>query len=121
MTAPKAEQNKRSGICTSSRTLLSEPNDVLLRNTQPNKLNAKEMTINKIRSYLQSVTAFPGSKKDTFPGFTFEKPFVPEGNLRPCSKMKKISKTKRVPKGRKTHSECNELLLTLKNNPDPDL
>ena len=119
VTAPKAEQNKRSGICTSSRTLLSKPSDVKLHNTQPSKLNTKEITINKIRSYLKSYTAFPGSNKDKFSGFIFEKPFVPEGNLRPCSK-KNISKADRLPKGRKTHSEQNELLLTLKNNPHPD-
>jgi hypothetical protein len=120
MTAPKAEQNKRSGISTSSRTLLSKPSDVKLRNTQPSKLNTKEMTINQIRNYVKSYTAFPDSNKDKFPGFIFEKPFVPEGNLRTCSKKKKISKTDRLPKGRKTHSEQNELLLTLKNSPHPD-
>ena len=120
MTTPKAEKNKRSAICTSSRTLLSKPNDVKLCNTQQSKLNAKEMAINKIRSYLQSHTAFPDSNKDKFSGFIFEKPFVTEGNLRPCSKKKKISKTERLPNGRKTHSEQNELLLALKNNPHPD-
>ena len=120
MTAPKAEQNKRSAICTSSRTLLSKPSDAKLCNTQQSKLNTKEMTINKIRSYLQSRTAFPGSNKDKFSGFIFEKPCVTEGNLRPCSKKQKISKTERLPKGRKTHSEQNELLLTLKNNSHPD-
>jgi hypothetical protein len=120
MTAPKAEQNKISGICTSSRTLLSKPNDVKLRNTQQSKLNAKEVTINKIRSYLKSLAAFPGSNKDKFSAFVFEKPSVPERNLRSCSKKKKISKTERLPKGRKTHSEQNDLLLPLKNNPHPD-
>ena len=120
MTAPKAEQNRRSGMCTSSRTLLSKPNDVKLRNTQPSKLNTKEVNINKIRSYLKSHTAFPASNKDKFSGFIFEKPSVPEGNLRPCSKKKKISKTEILPKGRKTHSKQNELLLTFKNNPHPD-
>ena len=120
MTTPKAEQNKRSDICASSRTLLSKPNGVKLCNTQHSKLNAKEMTINKIRSYLHSHTALLDSNKDKFSGFVFEKPFVTEGNLRPRSKKKKISKTERLPKGRKAHSEQNELLLTLKNNPHPD-
>jgi hypothetical protein len=120
MTAPKAEQSKRNGICTSSRMLLSKPSDVKLRNTQQSKLNTKEVNINKIRSYLKSHTAFPGSNKDKFSGFIFEKPFVPEGNLSPCSKKKKISKTESFPKGRKTHSEQNELLPRLKNNPHPD-
>jgi hypothetical protein len=78
------------------------------------------VNINKIRSYIQSHTAFPGSNKDKFSGFIFEKPFVLEGNLRPCSKKKKSSKTERLPKGRKTHSERNELLWTMKNNPHPD-
>ena len=120
MTTPKAEQNKRSAIYTSSRTLLSKPNNAKLCSTQQSKLNAKEMTINKIRSYLQSHTAFPDSNKDKFSGFIFEKPFVTEENLRPCSKKKKISKTESLPKGKKTHSEQNELLLTVKNNLHPD-
>jgi hypothetical protein len=120
LTAPKAEQNKRSDVCTSSRTLLSKPSDVKLCNTQPSKLNTKEVNISKIRSYLKSHTAFPDSSKDKFSGFIFEKPFVPERNLRPCSKKKKISRIGRLPKGRKTHSEQNELLLKLKNHPHRD-
>jgi hypothetical protein len=119
-TAPKAEPNKRNGLCSSSRTMLSKPNGVKLCNTQQSKLNTKEVNLNKIRSYLKAHTAFPYSNKDKFSGFSFEKPFVPETNLRPCSKNKKISKTDRLPKVRKTHSEQNELFLKLTNNPHPD-
>jgi len=120
MITPKAEQNETNGKCTSSRTLLSKPNDVKLCNTQHSKLNKTEVSLNKIRSYLKSHTAFPGSNKDKFSGFIFEKPFVSEGSLRPCSKKKNISKAERLPKGRKTHSEHNQLLLTMKNKPHPD-
>jgi hypothetical protein len=107
MNAPKAEQNKRSGLSTSSRTLLYKPNDVKLCNTQPSKLNTKQANISKIMSILKSHTAFPGNNEQKFPGFVFEKPSVPEGNLRPCYKKKKISKTERLRQGRKTHSEQN--------------
>lgn len=105
---------------TTAPKLFSKPNDVKLCNTQQSKLNTKEANINKIRNCLKSHIAFPDSNKDKFAGFIFEKPFVPGENLKPFSKNKKISKTERLPKGRKIYSEQNELLLTLTNSPIPD-
>jgi hypothetical protein len=119
-TAPKTEQNDGSGKCSSSGTLLSKPNGVKLCNSQQSKLNTKEVNINIMTSYLKSHTTFSYSNKEKFSGFSFEKPLVPKTNLRSCSKKKKISKTERLPKVRKTQSEQNELFLTLTNNPHPD-
>lgn len=71
-------------------------------------------------SGLKSYVFSHSISKEKFAGFTFEKPFVPQANLKTSSKKENSSKAKRTSKGMKTHTGLKKVLSTLAYHPCPD-
>jgi hypothetical protein len=122
VTTSKAKQNKRNEISAllPGSSAGSVTNDANLCNTQRNKSIRKgENTVNT-SSGLKSHVFAHNIRKEKFAGFTFEKPFVPQANMRTYSKKENSSKAKRISKGMKTHTGQNKALPALTYHPCSD-
>jgi hypothetical protein len=101
MTASQAEQNNCTKIPDLPPGLFFQKKGSKLCNNQQNKLIIKETNIDKTCSSLKSQISFAPNKREKFPGFTFEKPVVPQQVTGRCQIKNNRSKTERASKSTK--------------------